>query len=214
MKSVIIIGAGSHAAELTDYINYNNQINPDNKIIIIGYLDDDKNAFQKYNFTKQYLGSIEEHIIRQDCEYLLGIANLSSRVEINERYVLKGAKMRGFIHPTALISPSAKIDSTAILSHNVSVGPNSIIGPHNMLNSRCIVGHDTEIGQGNVFSPQVVLSGNTSILNNNFFGTSSITIPGIKMGSNNIVAAGSVVSRNVKDFTMIATNKSKYLKIR
>ena len=55
------------------------------------------------------------------------------------------------IHPTSVVSPSAK------LGHNVKVGPHSVIGPNVVLGPDCVVGSS------------VLIEGNTTIGRNNRF---------------------------------------------
>jgi len=197
MKRLIIIGAGGHAAELRDYIRTNNQNSECEVIEVLGFIDDDQRVYQHYDFDEPFLGSIKDHVVRKDCHYLMAIANLKYRRPIIEEFIRNGANLTGFIHPTAIISPSARIHPTVVVSHNASVGPKVRIGRFNMLNSRCTIGHDTQIGDFNFISPQVALSGNTKIGNGNLIGTNSATIPGVTIGDNNVVGAGTVLFRDI-----------------
>jgi len=197
MKRLILIGSGGHAAELRDYIRHNNQVPEREPIEVLGYIDDDSSSYEHYGFEESFLGDIQNHIVRYDCEYLMAIANLKYRKSIIEDLLEKGAKLTGFIHPTAIISPSSEIDPTVVISHNASVGPKVRIGRFNVLNSRCTIGHDTFIREYNFISPQVALSGNTKIGNGNLLGTNSATIPGVEIGDNNVIAAGTIIFRNI-----------------
>jgi acetyltransferase EpsM len=198
-KRIIIIGAGGHAAELRDYINHYNTARPESKIEVEGFIDDDEKNYFHYGFKETFLGSIQEHVVRTDVPYLMGIANLEFRRPIIERFSQLGGKFIGLIHPTVILSPSAEIGEGVVISHNASVGPKVKIGNFNMLNSRCTIGHDSVIGDYNFISPQVALSGNTKIGNENLLGTNSCTIPGIVIGNNNKIAAGTVVFKPVGD---------------
>ena len=199
MKKIILIGSGGHAAELRDYIRHNNQ-RPERELIeVIGYIDDDSSSYEHYGFQEPFLGDIQNHSIRQDCEYLMAIANIKYRRSMIERFLKNGAKFTGFIHPTCQISPSAKIHPTSILSHRVSVGPKVKIGAFNMINSRCTIGHDTILGDHNFISPMVALSGNTRIGESNMIGTHVVTIPSVEIGNHNIIGAGTVLFRDVTD---------------
>lgn len=197
MKKLILIGAGGHAAELRDYIRHNNQRPERESIDVLGYIDDNPSTYEHYGFEEPFLGSIQEHIVREDCEYLMAIANLKFRKPIIEEFIVNGAKLTGFIHPTAIISPSSQIDPTVVISHNASVGPKVKIGRFNMLNSRCTIGHDTQIGEFNFISPQVALSGNTQVGNGNLIGTNAATIPGVTIGDDNIIGAGTILFRDI-----------------
>lgn len=198
-KSVLIIGAGGHAAEIRDYIRHYNQSGTVETIEVFGFIDDDRTPYDHYGYEEPFLGGIANHDIRKDCYYIMGIANLKYRKGIIERFRSEGAQFTGLIHPTALISPSAEIGLGVVISHNASVGPKAKIGNFNMLNSRCTVGHDTVMGDYNFISPKVALSGNTQIGDNNMFGTNASTIPGAKIGDNNTIGAGMIVYKPIGD---------------
>ena len=212
MKKLILIGSGGHAAELRDYIRHNNQRPDRESIEVLGYIDDDSSSYEHYGFQEPFLGDIQNHSIRHDCKYLMAIANLKYRKPIIEKFLQQGAKLTGFIHPTAIISPSAEIHPTVVISHNASVGPKVRIGRFNMLNSRCTIGHDTIIGEFNFISPQVALSGNTKIGNENLLGTNVATIPGVEIGNRNVIGAGTIVFRSIdNDKTVVPGAKPRIL---
>jgi len=199
MKKVIIVGAGGHAAELHYYINYKNENTDSEPLTIHGFIDDDEAVYHEYNYEEPFLGTIKDHKIVEGACYLMGIANVKYRRTIIESMEKKGAEFTGFIHPTALIAPSANIGKGVVISHNASVGPKVTIGNHNMLNSRCTIGHDTKIGDYNFISPQAAIAGNTKIGDENMLGTNSCTIPGMTIGNNNKIAAGMVVYKPVSN---------------
>jgi len=196
-RKIIIIGAGGHAAELRDYIGHMQKLGTE--IQVEGFLDDDANAYTTYGYAEPFLGSITDHLIRTDVDYLMGIANIKYRRPIIERFEAAGANFRGLIHPTVLLSPSATLGKGVIISHNASVGPKVIIGDHNIINSRCTIGHDTILGKYNFVSPQVAFSGHTTVGDENMIGVNSCTIPGLVIGNNNVIAAGTVLYKNVGD---------------
>ena len=198
-EQVIIIGSGGHAAELRDYIRHYNSHEPEQQIVVVGFIDDDASTHSHYGFAEPLLGNIQDHQARTDVAYLMGIANLAYRRPLIEKFEAAGGKFIGLIHPTALISPSAEIGEGTVISHNASVGPKVKIGKFNMLNSRCTIGHDTVLGDYNFISPKVALSGNTKIGNENMIGTNASTIPGAKIGNGNKVGAGMIVYKNIGD---------------
>ena len=199
MKKVIIIGAGGHAAELIDYIEYINNSSKELEFKVLGLLDDNKTNYEHYEYSHKYLGTIKEHIVEENVVYLMAIANSSIRKSIIEIFKLKGANFIGLIHPTALVSNSARIGEGVVISHNVSIGPKVVLGDFNVLNSRCTIGHDSIIGHYNFISPQVAIGGNTKIGDENLLGTNSCTIPSTQIGNNNKITAGMVVDKSIKD---------------
>lgn len=199
MTDLIIIGAGGHAAEINDYICFAQKEAGVQPIEIKGFLDDNPNSYDAYQFTAPYLGTIKEHVISKNVSYLMAIANLKYRKPIIERFLEDGAIFLSFIHKTANVSASAVIGLGSIIGPNANIGPNVKVGEFNLINSRCSLGHDTQMGNYNFISPNVCFSGFTTIGNENLFGINSVTIPHIIIGNNNKIAAGMVLDQNIKD---------------
>ena len=204
MKKVIIVGAGGHAAEILDYIDYiNQQLKTPKEWHVLGLIDDSQSNYEAYDYTYPYLGDISSHTAKTDVLYIMGIANMRYRKLIIEQLLSKGAIFTTLIHPTALISSSAKIGEGCVISHNVSVGPKAVLGSFNLINSRCTIGHDSQIGNFNFLSPQVVTGGFAVLGDENFIGTNAAILPAITLGNNNIVAAGMIVDKKVEDDSTI-----------
>ncbi len=201
MQKVILIGAGGHAAEIDDYINFYNdhQENKSARLKIMGFLDDNPDSYKCYQLSAPYLGTIKTHDIDLKCKYIIAIANIKYRRPIIESFLESEAKFLTFLHPTATVSRSAKIGIGTVIAPNVNIGPNVRIGKFNMINARASIGHDTVIGDYNFITPNVCFSGFTKIIDENIFGINSVTIPGIVIGSNNTIAAGMVLDKNIKD---------------
>ena len=51
MIDVIVIGAGGHAAEIDEYISYNNKHSADEGLHVIGFLDDNPESYSRYKFS-------------------------------------------------------------------------------------------------------------------------------------------------------------------
>jgi acetyltransferase EpsM len=202
MKKIIIVGAGGHAAEVVDYINFINGIpNLENhlKWQVIGLIDDNENNYHLYNYNYPFLGDIKNHEVNHEVNYLIAIANIKFRKIIVEALLKKGVIFCNLIHPTAIVSPTAKIGIGNVISHNVSIGPNVVIGNFNLLNSRCTIGHDTKIKDFNFLSPQTVTGGGAEIGSQNFFGTNVAVLPRTTVGTNSTISAGMVVDKNIPD---------------
>jgi sugar O-acyltransferase (sialic acid O-acetyltransferase NeuD family) len=201
MNNLIVIGAGGHAAEISDYLELiiaNNQT-----INLVGFLDDNINSYSSYSFNAPYLGTIKEHQIRTDVSYVIGIAAVQTRKKIICYFENNGAQFMSLIHPTAYISPSASLGKGVIVAPYANIGPKVSIGDYNLLNARCSIGHDSVLGSNNFITPNVSLSGNTIVGDDNLFGINSATIPGIEIGSRNTIAAGMVIDKPVTDDTTV-----------
>jgi sugar O-acyltransferase (sialic acid O-acetyltransferase NeuD family) len=203
MRDVIIIGAGGHAAEIDEYIRYSQKVTGIMELNIIGFLDDNPDNYNRYNFSAPLLGGAKDHqVIKGHC-YIIGIANLKYRRFFVDKHRAEGGNFVSFIHVGAYISESAVIGEGSIIGPNANVGPNVQIGKYTLINSRCSLGHDTIVGDYNFISPNVCFSGFTEVGDENLFGINSVTIPGIKVGSRNKIAAGMVIDTNVGDDSVV-----------
>jgi sugar O-acyltransferase (sialic acid O-acetyltransferase NeuD family) len=199
IKKVIIIGSGGHGAELDDYIQYGNESGKGEKYEIAGYLDDNPDNYHRYSLSGPLLGSIKEHDIRDDCEYIIGIANLEFRKKIVEDFLRKGARFVSYIHPDSYISRSAKIGKGVVIAYHTNIGPNAVVGDFTVVNARASIAHDTKVGSYNFIGPNVCFSGFTTAGDENMFGINCATIPGIEIGSRNKISAGMTLDKNVGD---------------
>jgi len=203
MNKIIVIGTSGHAAEIQEYLIAAGYADQSGEPDITGFLDDDPAGYGRYRFGAPYLGTIREHAVRADHEYIMGIANLEFRRAIVERFLSEGASFLTLIHPSAYVSRSAAIGEGTIVGPMVNVGPNAVVGRFNLINSRCSLAHDTRLGDFNFLGPGVSFSGNTVAGDGNLFGVNSATKPGVTIGSGNRIEAGMIVDRSLGDGSVL-----------
>lgn len=197
--NVIIVGAGGHAAELNDYLWHANRCDPSRRFVVTGFLDDNPEAYARYDYGAPYLGVLADHEVQQDVSYLVGIAKLPFREDLIRSFLARGAHFLTFIHPGAYVSASARIGYGAVIGPLANIGPNVRIGSFTLINARCSVAHDSVVGDFNIISPNVCFSGGTIVGDCNLFGINSATIPGIRVGNRNKIMAGMVLDKPVGD---------------
>lgn len=197
MKSIIIVGAGGHGAEIDEYILFNQQHSGDCDYKVIGFLDDNPDNYFSYKLSAPLLGGVREHKVISSSNYIMGIGGLDFRRLFVERFLEEGAAFVSLIHHTAYISPSATIGNGVVIGPHVNIGPNVTVGDFTLINSRCSLGHDTVLGKYNFISPNVCFSGFTKVGNGNLFGINSSTIPGISIGDGNKITAGMVLDKDI-----------------
>ncbi|NLA47842.1 MAG: acetyltransferase [Bacteroidales bacterium] len=203
MTEIIIIGAGGHAAEIDEYIKHSKKVTGELRFKVIGFLDDNQDNYNRYNFSAPLLGNVKDHTVIKGMSYIVGIAGLDYRRPIVEKFMAAGGMFATIIHSNAYISESAYIGKGSIIGPNANIGPNVRIGNFTLINARCSIGHDTIIGDFNIVSPNVCLSGFTLVGDDNLFGINSASIPGIRIGSRNKIAAGMILDQKVGDDSVV-----------
>jgi len=203
MTDVIIIGAGGHAAEIDEYITYNQKVSGIKELNIVGFLDDNPASYARYKFSAPLIGGASDHKVIRGHGYIIAIAGLKYRRSFVDRYKAECARFVSVIHRSAYVSDSSVIGEGSIIGPNASIGPNVQVGKYTLINARCSIGHDTRVGDYNFISPNVCFSGFTEIGDENLFGINSATIPGIKAGNRNRIAAGMILDSNVGDESVI-----------
>lgn len=203
MKKVIILGAGGAGSELTNYIeDHNSKIGPNEKIKILGYLDDSKKNWIKYNYSAPYLGKINSYIPGKGEEVLIAVMDITFRKKVIEIMLRKNAKIGSFIHDSVIKPVNMNIGVGNIVFPFSILEKNAIIGNYNFLTTYCFISHDCVVGDNNFFSVAGI-AGSVKVGDNNYFGIRSTVIPGIEIGNNNIIQAGMVVNKNIKNDTTI-----------
>lgn len=115
-------------------------------------------------------------------------------------------KFCNFVHPSVMLSRSAKIGLGNVLLANVVVNCNAVIGDFNTVNSGTLLGHDIVVGNNNYFAGQVCVGSGLSIGNENFFGLNTSIRNGITIGDNNVVGMASNITKNVENNCVLYGN--------
>lgn len=117
----------------------------------------------------------------------------------------------------------------ASFSSSVEIGDNSDIGYLARLNGKVIVGNDVIMGPEVVVYTQNHETRNTDIAikyqgvteekcvyigDGSWIGARSIILPGVKIGEGVVVAAGSIVTKDIPDFAVVGGNPAKVIKYR
>lgn len=137
---------------------------------------------------------------------IISIGSNRIRQIISDRYPLEYAKA---VHPNAIISPSATIDSGTVVMQGAIIQADAIIGRHCIINSGASIDHECRIDDFVHISPHATLCGNVSVGEGSWIGAGATVIPGIKIGRWCTIGAGSVVIKDIPDGTIAYGNPCK-----
>ena len=192
-KSIYIYGASGHGlvvADIARACGYDDVV----------FVDDDKSkGFLKFEDIKE----------NRDYHIAFGIGNNQIRAKLYKKVKENGFFTPILIHPSSIISPSARIEEGTVVMPNVVVNAKAYIGKCAILNSSCVVEHECMIGDFVHISPKVSIAGDVRIGDFTHIGIGSSIIQCLEIGKNSIIGAGSVVVKNIPDFKKAYGNPCK-----
>lgn len=209
MKNLIILGAGGMGREIYDLAKVCSGYNTE--YIIKGFLDDNKDVLKKFQSYPPVIKTIEEYIPQSDDVFVCSMGNLNNKKKSIQKILDKGGEFITLIHPSASISPNAKIGKGSILLKNVHVGANSVVGDYTLIQISAVVAHDVKIGNYSRLDCFTVCVGGAEIGDEVTVHTAAVINENVILGDKSTIGACSFVIRKVKENTTVFGNPAKRL---
>lgn len=190
---MIIIGAGGHAREVMDLLQFNSSdelflfdnVSPSLPASINGIA-----IIQKEEEAKTKL--------QIDPRFIIATGNPPVRKKMYELFMQWAGKPFTCTANTAIISKHETIiGEGSNIMHDVFISNHVQIGIGNLINTRAHLHHDVTTGNFCEVGPAALLLGNVKIGHHVFIGAGAIVLPGIEVGNDAVIGAGSVVTKNV-----------------
>ncbi len=180
---------------------HSKQVNLGNFLAILNYIKHRiKGKFYENNFT--------------DIKTGLRVKGLGPKI-ICQGKIIAGRNLilRSITQP---IEISVENNAEIIIGDDVFINTGVIIAAK----KRISIGNETIIGDQAIIydtdwhgiDEEEILSYPVEIGNHVWIGARAIILKGVKIGDNSIIGAGSVVTRNVDDNTIVAGNPAKYIR--
>lgn len=122
-----------------------------------------------------------------------------------------GGRLANFIHPTVdltMTHPGVGL----YLQEGVIVQAEVTIEDNVSIHMGALIGHESRIGRSAFVAHAVSVSGSCNIGEGAFVGTNATILPRLSIGRWATVGAGSVITRDVPDFAVVAGNPAKVIR--
>ena len=192
MNSIYIYGASGHGLVVADMAR---ACGFDD----IVFIDDGENKYPTFEDIKQ------DHNI----PIAFGIGSNKIRAKLFEKVQESGFEIVSLIHPSAIISLSAKIGKGTVVMSNAVVNAKATIGEGVIFNTSCVVEHECMVENFVHISPNVALAGDVKVGKSTHIGIGSNVIQGIIIGNNVVIGAGSTVVKDINNFKKAYGNPCK-----
>lgn len=193
-KPVIVLGAGGHAKVIAEALNLSG-------VTILGFITPDKESGDKFCGLK-VLGN-DSVITKYDRDEIVLANGLGALPGHTMRWSLArqmrdwGYRFTAVIHPSAIISSSVTLAEGVQIMAGSVIQPNVKLGLDSIVNTGVLLDHDCNVSDNCHLAPGVVCSGDVIVKKNVHIGTGTKIIQGISIGENSVVAAGSILYKNV-----------------
>jgi sugar O-acyltransferase (sialic acid O-acetyltransferase NeuD family) len=127
------------------------------------------------------------------------IGDPRARWDVFREAAESGIEMGTVIHPTALVSATAKVGRGAIVCPFAFIGPFASIGDNSAVNVHAMIGHDAVLEHSSVVSPGAQVNGFGRIGVASFVGAGAVLHPRSQLGAHSKLSAGSVLTKSVGD---------------
>lgn len=203
MKSLVIVGAGGFGRETFDVLR---AMDPDeSEFAFAGFVaQEEPDAGVLARIDASWLGSDEDFLAAPSAShYVIAIAAPGLRERLAGRFDAAGLLPATLIHPTAIRGRDAIVGPGSVMAAGSQVTTNIRVGRHVHLDRLVTVGHDCTIADFVTVHPSAVVSGGVTIGTRSLLGTTSCILPGRSVGSDAVVGAGALVTRDVADGTTV-----------
>lgn len=215
-----IYGTGGFAREVAPllermwehYASSVEEVEPD-----IVHVDDAIDAPQDCNGRKviDFAALVSDH--HRNRKVIVAIGNGRTRESIEARCVEAGLSIGTAVHPSAEIMEHVEMAAGAVICASSIITSNIKIGRSFQSNLFSYIGHDCVIGNYVTFAPRVSCNGNVHIGDHAYIGTGAMIIQGDKsepmtIGEGAIVGMGSVVTKPVDPYTLVAGNPARIVR--
>ncbi|WP_404452333.1 acetyltransferase [Virgibacillus necropolis] len=192
---IIILGDGGHSRVIQEMIFSTSG----NEVAAI--LDDKyEQGFQQKGIIHAPISFLAK-LLRKDTKVVVAIGGNKIRKKIVESLNLLPENFLSIIHPTAVVSATAKIGCGTVVMPNAVINAKAEIGMHCIINTGAIVEHDNRVGNYTHVSPNTTLTGNVTTGEGVHVGASATIIPGKHLGSWSVIGAGSTVIEHIPSYS-------------
>lgn len=198
-KSIVFWGATGHARVLRELVareGYRLVALFDNDRGMRSPFDDVPLYHGKQGFAAWHAALREKDIA---CLSAIGGARGSDRIALQELMAGAGLKPIVAVHRTAFVADTAKLGSGSQVLAQAAICADARIGAACIVNTNASVDHECQLDDGVHIAPGATLAGCVVVGRFSLVGAGAAVLPRVRIGTNVIVGAGSVVTRDIPD---------------
>lgn len=151
-------------------------------------------AFKKYHFV---LG--------------LGYLRLAERYDVLQWLLTHDRQLLSYIHPTAVIEPSAQIGRGCFIGACSHVAPGAEVGNGVYCYSKVNIEHDSFVGDASFLAPSVNIAGGVHLGKRCFCGIASVIFNDVTVGDDVLIGGASAITQDIPEGSSVIGNPMRIL---
>jgi len=208
MKMVLLGASNPHVERLLARV-----VAADPNLSVLGFIDDDP-AKRSTLFAGYPVAGFD--ILKTLDLSEVSFVNLISsdcmvRHKTSQRLLNNGCKLANLIDPS--VDMNGVIAGTGLyIQESVCIQQSAIIEDNATIHMAALIAHEARIGKSCFIAHAVSVSGCVDIGDRVFVGTNATILPHRKIGEGAIIGAGSVVTKDVPEYTVVAGNPARVIR--
>jgi sugar O-acyltransferase (sialic acid O-acetyltransferase NeuD family) len=199
-ERIILVGGGAFARELLSWILDAADATP--MPTVTAFLDRDPDALKAFpELHLAWAGNPEDYDPQPGDRFAIALGDPVTKSDICQTLASKRAEFLTVVHPSAIVSRSAKLGKGVVIGPGSYVATHALLGDFACVNSLTGVGHDAVVGAATTISSQVDIMGAVVLADEVFVGSGARLLPKISVGARAKIGAGAIVVRSVKPGT-------------
>ena len=190
-----LYGASGHAKVIIDILEASG-------VRVDGLIDDNPNVNRLQGYPVR-------HTFAGESPFIISIGNNKIRKLVAERLQASYGKA---IHPSAILSPTAKIGDGTVVMQGAIIQADANVGKHCIINTGASVDHECVIGNYVHVSPHATLCGNVHVGDGSWIGAGTTVIPNLSIGKWCVIGAGSVITEDIPDHVLAFGNPCRIIR--
>ncbi|MFQ6581341.1 acetyltransferase [Priestia megaterium] len=198
MAKLLILGAGGHGKVVSEIAQLMKQWEE------IAFLDDREDISEVLGIP--IVGKLADlSALKSEYEYaFVAIGSNTARFKWTEKLSHHGFKIPILIHPSSTVSTKSLIEEGTVIMAGAVINPDARIGRSCIINTASTIDHDCTLQDGVHASPGTHIGGTVNIGERTWIGIGATIINNIAIGSNCVIAAGAVVTKDIPSNVLVA----------
>ena len=199
-RSILLIGAGGHAAACIDVIE------AEGRFTIMGLVGSEPEVGDRV-LGYQVLGT-DAHLpelLARGAAALVAVGHIRTpepRIRLFETLQRLRCELPSIVSPLAYVSRHATLGAGTIVLHGGIVNAGAAVGVNCIINSAALVEHDAEIGDHCHISTAAVINGGARIGSGTFVGSNATVRENVSVGERCVIGMSEQVRVDIKAGTI------------